>query len=414
MKRNDIGDLNGKRVLFLQGPMGFFFKKLDKLFRKKGAITFRIGFNAGDQFFSYRDNYTPYRKKRKYWQRFISQFLEENQIEQIYLFGDCRFYQSQAIYAAAKLDVEVFVFEEGYVRPHFITLEKYGVNDNSRIRRDREYYDSFDLEKLPEVHSVQANYSQLAMILSAMTYYFMGNVFHYAYPYYRHHRDFSGLKEAFYGIRSFVRKQVYKIKERNKLERITNNFTKDYFFVPLQTHNDFQILKHSGYPSIEKFIIEVIESFAQHAPKDVCLMFKHHPVDRGRKEYTPFIEEQAAVYGVLKRVCVVHDVYLPDCLKHAKGTITVNSTVGLSSIFHGTPTLVMGLAIYDMKGLTNYGVSLAHFWQEQVKPDPVLFEKYRRYLVYTSQLNGSFYGMMPSFDKKVYLSDEAIRLKTAS
>ncbi|WP_173272536.1 capsule biosynthesis protein [Thiosulfatimonas sediminis] len=414
MKSSRTNNVNGKRILLLQGPMGNFFKRLDNELRKKGAITYKIGLNAGDQFFSYRDNYTPYRKKRKYWQRSVSDFLVQNQIEQLYLFGDCRFYQSQAIYAAEKLGIEVFVFEEGYVRPNFITFEKHGVNNNSRIRRDRGFYDALDLEKLPEVSCVPSNFSHSAMIFSAMTYYFLGNVFHYAYPHYRHHRDFSGLKEAFYGIRSFVRKQFYKLKERNKLARITESFTKDYFFVPLQTHNDFQILKHSGYPSIEKFIIEVVESFAQHAPKDVCLMFKHHPVDRGRKNYTSFIEEQARVYGVPKRICVVHDVYLPDCLKHAKGTITVNSTVGLSSIFHGTPTLVMGQAIYDIEGLTNHGVSLAHFWQQQLKPDAVLFEKYRRYLVCTSQLNGSFYGMMPSLDNKICLADGALELKSDS
>jgi len=411
MKRNDVGNLNGKRVLFLQGPMGFFFKNLDKLFRKKGAITFRIGFNAGDQFFAYRDNYTPYRKKRKYWQRFIAEFLETNQIDQIYLFGDCRFYQSQAIYAASKLGVDVFVFEEGYVRPHFITLEKHGVNNHSHIPRDRSYYDSLDLDTLPKLKEAHAGSNPVVMVLSAMMYYFMGNVFHYAYPYYRHHRDFSALKEAFYGVRSLVRKQLYKLKERNLLQKVTNDFQKSYFFVPLQTHNDFQILKHSGYPSIEKFIIEVIESFAKHAPKNTSLIFKHHPVDRGRKDYTCFIEEQSAVYGVLKRVVVFHDVYLPDCLKHAKGTITVNSTVGLTSVFYEIPTLVMGKAIYNMQGLTNYGVSLERFWVQQQKPDPVLFEKYRRYLVYTSQLNGSFYGMMPSFDKKSYQADEALPIK---
>jgi len=398
MKLNEIGNLNGKRVLFLQGPMGFFFKRMDKQFRQKGAVTFRIGFNAGDALFSYSDNYTPFRKKRKYWQRFIQEFLEENKIDKIFLFGDCRFYQSHAVHAASKLNVEVFVFEEGYVRPHFITLEKYGVNNHSHINRDRQFYDELDLERLPKVKPEPAHFSQVNMILSAMAYYFMGNVFHYAYPYYRHHRDFSGLKEAFYGFRSFIRKQLYSFKEKGKLEKITNTFQKKYFFVPLQTHNDFQILKHSGYPSIEKFIIEVVESFAMHAPKDVCLMFKHHPVDRGRKDYSAFIEEQAAVYGVLKRVCVVHDVYLPDCLKNAVGTITVNSTVGLSSIYHGTPTLVMGQAIYDISGLTNHGVLLEEFWGNQLKPDPVLFEKYHRYLVYTTQLNGSFYGRLPSFE----------------
>ena len=53
---NKLEDIRGKRILFLQGPMGFFFKKLDRNFRRKGALTYRIGFNAADRFFAYGDN----------------------------------------------------------------------------------------------------------------------------------------------------------------------------------------------------------------------------------------------------------------------------------------------------------------------------------------------------------------------
>jgi capsular polysaccharide export protein len=195
-----------------------------------------------------------------------------------------------------------------------------------------------------------------------------------------------------------VRKIKYKITEKNRLESITQSFTQSYFFVPLQTYNDFQILQHSGYLSIEKFIIEVLESFAGHAPKDVILLFKHHPVDRGRKDYSQFISDQAWLLGIQKRVHVVHDVYLPDCLANAQGTVTINSTVGLSSIYHKTPVITLGYALYDIEGLTNKGVALDDFWNHQQLPDMVLYQKFRGYLVYTTQLNGSFYGKMPNFE----------------
>ena len=42
---------------------------------------------------------------------------------------------------------------------------------------------------------------------------------------------------------------------------------------------------------------------------------------------------------------------------------------------------------------------LDEFWTRQEVPDMELFEKYRRYLVHTTQLNGSFYGRMPLFQK---------------
>ncbi|MEA1989890.1 MAG: capsular biosynthesis protein [Pseudomonadota bacterium] len=398
MKMNKIGDINHKNILLLQGPMGFFFKRLDQLFRSKGANTYRIGFNAGDAFFSYRDNYTPYRGTRKNWAGFIEDFLHQNNIDQIYLFGDCRFYQSQAIQIARAMGLDVFVFEEGYIRPNYITLEKFGVNNFSLMSRDRLFYDTLDLEGLPDPKAEDTYFSATKMILSAMTYYFMGNVFHFLYPNYEHHRGFSGLREAYFGIRNFYRKQKYKITEKNLMERLVIERKGQYFFVPLQTHNDFQILQHSGYGSIEKFIIEVIESFSLNAPQENTLLFKHHPVDRGRMDFSNFIRIQAEKYGVSERVNVVHDLHLPTCLQHAKGTITINSTVGLSSIFHETPVITLGYALYDIEGLTNKGVKLEDFWHTQVSPDMELYEKYRRYLIKNSQLNASFYGKIPTFN----------------
>ncbi len=392
---NTIGDLNGKRVLLLQGPMGGFFKRLDLLLRRKGAITRKIGFNAGDRFFSHRDNYTAYREKREQWPAYITAFIREERIDIIYLFGDCRYYQREAIRAAAKAGAEVCVFEEGYIRPDYITMEKYGVNDYSRISRKRAFYDGLTLDELPEPSPKPAPANQTVMVLSAVTYYALSNLFAFRYPHYEHHRDFSAHREAFFGIRNLFRKFYYRRSEREFLPKIEGECSKKYFFVPLQTHNDFQILTHSQYRSIEKFIIEVLESFALYAPKETYLLFKHHPVDRGRKNYRGFIMQQAELLGVERRICVLHDVHLPMLLKNAIGTVTVNSTVGLSSLYHHTPTITLGNANYDIEGLTCKGMPLDAFWTHQKYPDMELFEKFRRYLIRTTQLNGSFYGKMP-------------------
>ncbi len=390
---NKIGNLKNTNVLFLQGPMGFFFKALDSAFRDKGALTYRIGFNAGDRFFSYADNYTPFRKRPEAWESFIEIFLKEKKIDKIFLFGDCRFYQKIARKVAYKNNIEVFVFEEGYIRPHYITMEKFGVNGFSTLSRERGFYESIKLKVLKETEHAHA--SKTKMILSSALYYGISNIFSYHYPHYVHHRDFSALKELYYGVRGLVRKMIFKFTERQYENLIRNELSQKYFFVPLQTHNDFQILQHSNYRSIEKFIIEVLESYAHHAPHEDYLIFKHHPVDRGRKNYMAFIREQATLLGIEKRVLVFHDVYLPSCLKHAKGTITINSTVGLSSIGHGTATLTLGNAIYNIEGLTNKNTSLKKFWHQHKKPDDELYAKFKQYLLENTQLNGSFYGLIP-------------------
>ena len=390
---NNIGSLKGKNILFLQGPMGTFFRKIDTSFRKKGANTYKIGFNMGDQFFAHADNYTAFRKTPEEWAAFIEDFLVQKKIDKIFLFGDCRYYQRIARKVAYEHHIDVYVFEEGYLRPNYITLEKFGVNGFSQISREINFYKTLFPETVPEAK--YADQSKTKMVVSSTLYYALSNIFHRNYPHYVHHRDFSAIKEFFYALRGVVRKALYALTEKKYLSLFTETISKQYYFVPLQTHNDFQVLQHSNYRSIEKFIIEVLESFAHHAPKDTYLVFKHHPVDRGRKNYKSFIVEQAELLNIEKRIHTVHDVHLPDCLKHSIGTITINSTVGLSAISHTIPTITLGDAIYDIKGLTSKGISLRKFWHQHKKPDTELYEKFRQYLIQTTQLNGSFYGRMP-------------------
>jgi capsular polysaccharide export protein len=391
---NNIGSLKGKTVLFLQGPMGDFFQRLDTLFTQEGAKTYKIGFNAGDSFYSNKKNYIAYRDTREQYRFFIQTFLKEKKIDKIFLFGDCRFYQSISISVAKELSVEVFVFEEGYIRPNYITMERYGVNDYSHISRESDFYKTLPLIKVKKAKNV--HFSQFKMVKSATLYYLISNIFTNRYPHYIHHREFSSVKEFFYALRSISRKFLYKWSERGYKELIEGELSGKYFFVPLQTYNDFQILEHSPYKSVEKFIIEVLESFAFNT-KDMKIIFKHHPVDRGRKNYKDFIMDQASLYGIDERVIVLYDTYLPSLLKHAKGTVTINSTVGLSSLYHNTPTLTLGSAIYDIEGLTSKGISLDEFWSQQHEPDMELLEKFRGYIIKNTQLNGSFYGDLPTF-----------------
>jgi capsular polysaccharide export protein len=70
----------------------------------------------------------------------------------------------------------------------------------------------------------------------------------------------------------------------------------------------------------------------------------------------------------------------------------VNSTVGLSALHHGAPTITCGNAMYDIAGLT-YQNGLDQFWQAapNAKPNNALYLRFKDHLVAKTQLNGSFY-----------------------
>lgn len=389
---NKLPPLKDKRVLLLQGPMGNFFKRLDKNFRKRGAITYRIGFNKGDEFYSYSDNYTPFKGKPMEWGKFILDFLEKNRIDIIFLIGDCRFYQKITRSVTVDKNIIVFVFEYGYIRPHYITLERDGVNNFSKIPREPSFYNKIELKALQEAR--HSHSSRFSIIISSIIYYFLSNICYRKYPHYQHHRDFLAYKEAFFGIRGAIRKELYKSKDEKYLKKITQELSKKYYFIPIQTHNDFQIREHSKYEKIEDFMVEVIDSFSKFAPKETFLIFKHHPEDRGRKNYKKFLEKEANKRGVLDKIIVVYDTFLPDCLENAKATVTINSTVGLTSISKGIATITLGDAIYDMEGLTTK-TTLNDFWNNYKTPNHLLYLKFQQYLIETTQLNGSMYGIIP-------------------
>ena len=272
--------------------------------------------------------------------------------------------------------MKVWVFEEGYLRPDWITYERDGVNGHSRMSRDPEVYRAAyraaGSPPEPPALPVGDTFREGAWYstLNALAYTFANQGF----PHYEHHRNLNALYHAQSWVLGAARKQYFAWREEGVLEDIVRRFDGRYFFVPLQVHCDFQI-QHSPYDDITDFIHEVVASFAKLAPQDHALVLKHHPMDRPFRDYSELFDSLRREHGLEGRLFYIHDLHLPTLLKHARGCVTINSTVGLSAIHHRTPTKVMGNAVYDMRGLTHQG-SLESMWQA---PEPVDIETYHAF-----------------------------------
>jgi capsular polysaccharide export protein len=386
----------GKRILLLQGPVGPFFRRLAVDFRKAGSEVFKINFNGGDWFF-YPRGATAFRGTREEWPAFLEQFLTEHQIDMVMLFGDCRPMHREAHGICAARGIEVGVFEEGYLRPDFISFERYGVNGNSRLPRNPNFYRRKVYAKSEEALGVGTVF-WYAMTW-AMLYNTASRLLSPWYPHYRHHRTLTVL-EGLLWLRAFWRKIYYRYQERGIEETLETRLSNRYFLVPLQVHNDAQIRQHSDFTDMEQFILHVIDSFAAEAPAETSLVIKHHPLDRGYSDYTSLIAARAKERGVAGRVIYIHDQHLPSLLRHTRGVVTINSTVGLSALHHAVPVKVCGRAIYDVKGLVFPG-TLAEFWNNPKPGDRDLYLRFRNFLIAHTQLNGSFYRRLPLADSSV-------------
>ncbi len=384
---------NNERILLLQGPMGSFFTRFAAFLRTNNAQVWKINFNGGDWLFYSGINTINYRDTMEAWPQFLASFLLESKITKIYLFGDCRYYHREAIKVAKSGEVEIYVFEEGYIRPDYITLERDGVNGNSSLSRDPDFYLSFPPPASePSAHPAQTSFGRMAM--SAMSYYLAGALLRPYFKNYEHHKSFSVIQKGFSWCRSGFRKALYTRRDAKLTDRLAKELSQRYFLIPLQVHNDAQVRFHSSHEDIEGFIEDVITSFAHHAPGDIYLVIKHHPMDRGGKHYGKLIRRISKKYSIGERVIYTHQIHLPTALDHARGVVVINSTVGLSALIHDTPVKTTGNAIYNMNGLTCQG-SLESFWSDPGKISQSLLESFRTYVIERAQLNGSFYGRDP-------------------
>lgn len=392
MIRAGLQGFANKKVLLLQGPVGPFFWRLAKDLRSIGAQVHKINFNGGDWLF-YPRGAVHYRGSLQQWPEWFADYLQTHQIEVVLLFGDCRPLHERAREIAHERGLEVGVFEEGYVRPDFITLERYGVNGYSRIPRDPQFYRQLQLPQKQGYQRVGNTYWYC--VLWVVLYYLMAHLLKPVFRRYRHHRPLT-LRELRPQMLGVWRKWNYRWRERGVAEHLLSERAHQYFLMPLQVHNDSQIHVHSRYDSVRRFIVEGIRSFAAHAPADTLLVIKHHPLDRAYHDYSLLISRFAERKGVAGRVLYIHDQHLPSLLEQARGVIVVNSTVGLSALYHHKPVKACGNAIYDLPGLTWQG-ALDDFWGDAANftMDRDLFQNYRQYLIAVTQINGSFYKRLP-------------------
>ncbi len=376
-----------EHALLLQGPVGPFFRRLAEDLRARGTRVTKVNFNAGDALFFRGKDVVAYDGALAAWPEAFRTLVAERQIDAVFLFGDCRPIHVPAIAIAREAGIPVWVFEEGYLRPNHVTLERDGVNANSRMSKDAAFYRASKLppaaEPLP-VGNASYHHALWTILHSlALTFGF------WLYPRYRHHRN-SG---SFYGVFCYTRGGFRKLKnrflERGFLDRLVKSHDGRYFVLPLQVHCDSQI-SHSDYTSMEGLMDEAVRTFAASAPADHLLVIKHHPQDTPFRDYARYLRELGAKHRCADRLRYCHDLHLPTLLKHARGVVTMNSTVGISALHHRAPVKVMGRAVYDVPGLTSTK-PLTEFFADPGKVDHELYDRFVAWLCAHSQVNGSFY-----------------------
>ena len=355
---------------------------------ERGHSVQRVNYCGGDTLYAGKSETINYTENEQVLSAWYKNILKPGAFTDIVLFGDCRAIHTPVHPIAKQYGVNVHVFEEGYVRPHWITLESPGVNGRSHLPRDPAWY----LERRghtppPPCHSTGYNLYERAW--HDIRYRAANTLYASRFPNYESHRPHNGIKE-YAGLALRFSRQKLHNREASQVTAKVLGAKRAYYVFPLQLNSDSQILEHSPFNSVREAIEKVMRSFAVHAPSDALLVIKNHPLDTGIVDYRKFSHELARTLGMQDRLLYIEAGHLPTLLDHAKGVVVVNSTVGLSAVHHRRPLIALGTAIYDMAGMT-WQDGIDDFWRHADGPDMALYYAFLDYVIHHTQINGDFY-----------------------
>lgn len=381
----------GKRtVLLLQGLMGPLFRRLGQGLIADGHTVHKINFNGGDRLFWRLPNGIDYLGSMEEWPAAFEQILRDREITDVVLFGDCRAYHMTAIPVCRELDVPVHVFEEGYIRPDWVTLELGGVNGHSSLPRDPAWYrrTAAKLPPVPAHSQVASSFRRRA--LEGLVYNFGDVLSRWHYPHWSNHRPWHPLVEGIGWTRKLLRRKENEAQARELLARIETS-DDPYFLFPLQLDSDAQIRLHSPFAGVADALRLVIESFSRHAPAKMRLVVKEHPLDNGVRNWRQETALMAAIFGVADRIDYLGWGDIVPVTRRSRGVVTINSTSGTLALAMGVPVVALGQAIYDMPDIT-FQNGLDAFWQKPIAPDADTFAAFRRVLIERCLIPGGFFS----------------------
>lgn len=370
--------------------MGPLFRALGRGLMRDGHTVYKVNFNGGDRAFWRLPGGIDYRGSLAQWPDELRKLLQEKAITDVVLFGDCRDHHVVATRICRELGIPVHVFEEGYIRPDWVTLEQGGVNGNSSLPRDPEWYlqTAASLPPVPEHAQVPSSFRRRAT--EGLLYNFADVLTRWYYPHWNNHRPWPPLVEGMGWLRKLSRRKQYAIDSATLMTRLKTSGV-PFFLFPLQLDSDTQIRLHSPFAGVADALRLVIESFAHHAAPGTRLVVKEHPLDNGVRDWRQETADMAELFGVADRVDYMGWGDIVEVARIARGMVTINSTSGTLGLAMGVPVIALGYAIYDIPGITCQG-GLDDFWTNPVPPDAATFAAFRRVLIDKCLIPGGFFS----------------------
>lgn len=378
-----------KVFLFLQGPPSIFARTVGDELELLGHKALRINLCSGD-WLDWNDRRSvSYRGRLENWKAYLKRYMLKHGVTDLVYYADRQPYHVAAVEVAKELGVVCTTYENGYLRPDWLTLERLGMSAHSLfpedpdvIRKEAKGLPEIDRRKLYGYPFINEAYNEVLYNMANV----VARVF---YPFYRRDKFYHPFPEYISNIPRLLL--------AGRRDKIAGHLIDDliasgcpYYVFPLQLQSDYQLRYNSPFNHIGEAVEMVLRSFSRSAPVSARLVFKIHPLDNGLEPWKRIIRQTAKKYGVKKRSYFIDGGNLDKLLVNAQGALTINSTTGIHALRAGCRTKILGIAAYDMPGLTSQS-DIDGFWTETEPPDAELLDALERLLAASIQLKGCFY-----------------------
>jgi capsular polysaccharide export protein len=376
--------------LFVGAPFGPFFGRLAREIEGAGGQVFRTVCEGGEYLETPSQCRVPYRRQDGDWKRFIRNVMRRNKVEAVITFNDTLPRNRGALEVAEEMGLHSFVLENGYLRPHWVTLERDGVNGFSRLPRDPEVYLDPRLATPQPVRDRSFPAGLRPHVIHTITHFLAAIAFKPVLGFDANYYGDSVYRQAVGYMKEYAWRMTHD--ESGVLARVLEQADagRKVFLALLQKPGDAQLVVHSRHGGNAAFVEELIGSFAADAPEDAILVVKQHPLDYGVERTPARVAALIERHKLADRVFFLRKTSIDRIMARAHAVVTINSTAGLAAIIEEKPVLCVGRAFYNIPGLTCPG-PLSRFWTDAKRPSPELVRGFVAFLTSTSQFNGGFH-----------------------
>ena len=315
-------------------------------------------------------------------------YFREEEVDVVMALGDKPLYAATAFAVAEKLSLAKLHFEPGNFAGT-MALDPRGVNYSGFISHlplpeeiDRTKLENFidEFHAGGKTRKVDRGLFHPYQIAGKMVDY-LGEL----HPFTKRHPALRRRTPARQAVRMFFAKLANTISRRGLQEP---ELPEKFIFLPLQVHDDVQVLVHSPLVWDMRELVKVCLGAL---PPGYSLVVKEHPAEVGRYSFSTDAEISQAEKLILLPKANVYAL-----IRKAEAVVTLNSTVGVEALTFYKPVVTLGNALYGGRGITIDVTSLDELSQALARavdwrPDKELVDKFLYLLIFQYLYRGDFH-----------------------